>query len=79
MQQEQQPMMAADGGSVPDSSVAGYTTPAGYNEFDYPSGGRIELKLKKVELWKQKPSRRSNAFIRYGWRRKKITEKLVVL
>lgn len=40
MQQEQQPMMAADGGSVPDSSVAGYTTPAGYNEFDYPSGGK---------------------------------------
>jgi len=40
MQQEQQPMMAADGGSVPDSSIAGYTTPAGYNEFDYPSGGK---------------------------------------
>ena len=38
--QDQQTMMAADGGSVPDSSVAGYTTPAGYNEFDYPSGGK---------------------------------------
>ena len=30
----------ADGGSVPDSTVPGYTTPAGYNEFDYPSGGK---------------------------------------
>jgi len=38
--QDQQTMMAADGGSVPDSSVAGYTTPAGYNKFDYPSGGK---------------------------------------
>ena len=43
-QQEQaqgmeQPMMAADGGPVPDSTVSGYTTPAGYNEFDYTSGG----------------------------------------
>ena len=43
-QQEQaqgmeQPMMAADGGPVPDSTVPGYTTPAGYNKFDYRSGG----------------------------------------
>ena len=43
-QQEQaqgmeQPMMAADGGPVPGSEVAGYTTPAGYNKFDYRSGG----------------------------------------
>jgi len=29
----------ADGGSVPDSTVPGYTTPAGYNKFDYTSGG----------------------------------------
>ena len=29
----------ADGGSVPDSTVPGYTTPAGYNKFDYRSGG----------------------------------------
>ena len=35
----QQPMMAADGGPVPDSTVPGYTTPAGYNKFDYRSGG----------------------------------------
>jgi len=26
-------------GGVPGSHVAGYTTPAGYNKFDYPSGG----------------------------------------
>ena len=43
-QQEQaqgmeQPMMAANGGPVPGSEVAGYTTPAGYNKFDYRSGG----------------------------------------
>ena len=35
----QQPMMAANGGPVPGSEVAGYTTPAGYNKFDYRSGG----------------------------------------
>ncbi len=29
----------AGGGPVPDSTVAGYTTPAGYNKFDYRSGG----------------------------------------
>ena len=42
-----QPQMAADGGRigllgggpVPRSHVAGYTTPAGYNQFDYPTGG----------------------------------------
>ena len=27
------------GGPVPGSHVAGYTTPAAYNKFDYPSGG----------------------------------------
>ena len=27
------------GGPVPGTRVAGYTTPAGYNKFDYPSGG----------------------------------------
>jgi len=31
--------MKADGGPVPDSTVPGYTTPAGYNKFDYRSGG----------------------------------------
>ena len=36
---EQPTMMAADGGPVPDSTVSGYTTPAGYNKFDYTSGG----------------------------------------
>ena len=36
---EQPTMMAADGGPVPGSEVAGYTTPAGYNKFDYRSGG----------------------------------------
>ena len=27
------------GGSVPGTRVSGYTTPAGYNKFDYPTGG----------------------------------------
>ena len=31
--------MMAGGGAVPGSSVPGYTTPAGYNKFDYRSGG----------------------------------------
>ena len=39
MEQPQPVMMAADGGPVPDSTVPGYTTPAGYNKFDYRSGG----------------------------------------
>jgi len=39
MEQPQPVMMAADGGPVPGSEVAGYTTPAGYNKFDYRSGG----------------------------------------
>ncbi len=39
MEQPQPVMMAANGGPVPDSTVAGYTTPAGYNKFDYRSGG----------------------------------------
>ena len=29
----------AGGGAVPGSNVAGYTTPAGYNKFDYRTGG----------------------------------------
>ena len=32
-------MMAANGGPVSGSTVPGYTTPAGYNKFDYRSGG----------------------------------------
>ena len=39
MEQPEPVMMAADGGPVPDSTVSGYTTPAGYNKFDYRSGG----------------------------------------
>jgi len=39
MEQPEPVMMAANGGPVPDSTVAGYTTPAGYNKFDYRSGG----------------------------------------
>ena len=39
MEQPQEVMMAANGGPVPDSTVPGYTTPAGYNKFDYRSGG----------------------------------------
>jgi len=33
------PMMMAGGGAVPGSNVSGYTTPAGYNKFDYRTGG----------------------------------------
>ena len=29
----------AEGGSVPESKVKGYDTPAGFNKFDYPTGG----------------------------------------
>mgnify|MGYP003109447074 FL=1 len=47
MEQPEAVQMAADGGRigllaggpVPDSTVPGYTTPAGYNKFDYRSGG----------------------------------------
>ena len=39
MEQPQPVMMAANGGPVPGSTVPGYTTPAGYNKFDYRSGG----------------------------------------
>ena len=47
MEQPQPVAMAANGGRigllsggpVPDSTVPGYTTPAGYNKFDYRSGG----------------------------------------
>jgi len=35
----QMPMMMAGGGAVPGSNVPGYTTPAGYNRFDYRTGG----------------------------------------
>jgi len=35
----QMPMMMAGGGAVPGSNVPGYTTPVGYNKFDYRSGG----------------------------------------
>jgi len=35
----QMPMMMAGGGAVPGSNVPGYTTPVGYNRFDYRSGG----------------------------------------
>jgi hypothetical protein len=39
MEQPQPVMMAANGGPVPGSTVPGYTTPAGYNKFDYRTGG----------------------------------------
>jgi hypothetical protein len=38
MEQPQEVAMA-NGGSVPGSTVPGYTTPAGHNRFDYYSGG----------------------------------------
>jgi hypothetical protein len=40
MEQSQEVMMAANGGSVPGSTVPGYNTPAGHNKFDYYSGGQ---------------------------------------
>ena len=48
MEQPQPVMMAADGGPVPDSTVPGYTTPAGYNKFDYRSGG-VPVRIGKQE------------------------------
>ena len=39
---------AKDGGSVPESKVKGYDTPAGFNKFDYPSGG-VEVRTPKKE------------------------------
>ena len=38
MEQPQPVMMAANGGLM--TSVPGYTTPEGYNKFNYPSGGK---------------------------------------
>ena len=46
MEQPQPVMMAADGGLM--TQVPGYTTPEGYNEFDYPSGGK-EVRVGKQE------------------------------
>ena len=48
MEQPQPVMMAANGGPVPDSTVPGYTTPAGYNKFDYRSGG-VPVRVGKQE------------------------------
>jgi len=48
MEQPQPVMMAANGGPVPDSTVSGYTTPAGYNKFDYRSGG-VPVRVGKQE------------------------------
>ena len=39
---------AKDGGSVPESKVKGYDTPAGFNKFDYPTGG-VEVRTPKKE------------------------------
>ena len=36
---ERDPFTAAEGGSVPESKVKGFDTPAGFNKFDYPTGG----------------------------------------
>jgi len=43
---EQPVAMAADGGLM--TQVPGYTTPEGYNKFDYPSGGK-EVRVGKQE------------------------------
>ena len=47
---EQPTMMAANGGPVPDSTVSGYTTPAGYNKFDYRSGG-VPVRVGSTRRW----------------------------
>jgi len=56
MEQPQEVAMAANGGRigllsggpVPESTVPGYTTPAGYNKFDYRSGG-VPVRVGKQE------------------------------
>ena len=50
MEQPQPVMMAANGGPVPGSEVAGYTTPAGYNKFDYRSGAGVSRRMPKTFL-----------------------------
>ena len=39
---------AKDGGSVPESKVKGYDTPAGFNKFDYPTGG-VQVRTPKKQ------------------------------
>jgi len=51
---------AAEGGSVPESKVKGYDTPAGFNEFDYPTGG-VEVRTPKKEGGKLTQYDRSKA------------------
>jgi len=46
MEQPQEVAMAANGGLM--TQVPGYTTPEGYNKFDYPSGGK-EVRVGKQE------------------------------
>mgnify|MGYP006250080131 FL=1 len=36
------------GGSVPESKVKGYDTPAGFNKFDYPTGG-VQVRTPKKQ------------------------------
>ena len=56
----QRSFFAADGGSVPDSKVKGYDTPAGFNKFDYPTGG-VEVRTPKKEGGKLTQYDRSKA------------------
>ena len=51
---------AAEGGSVPESKVKGYDTPAGFNKFDYPTGG-VEVRTPKKEGGKLTQYDRSKA------------------
>ena len=48
------------GGSVPESKVKGYDTPAGFNKFDYPTGG-VEVRTPKKEGGKLTQYDRSKA------------------
>ena len=56
----QKSFFAAEGGSVPDSKVKGYDTPAGFNKFDYPTGG-VEVRTPKKEGGKLTQYDRSKA------------------
>ena len=79
---EQPTMMAANGGPVPDSTVPGYTTPAGYNKFDYRSGGvrvnaaeggimETEEASEMIDMGgMEKDYREEGGFCSNGWRRK---------
>ena len=60
-------------GGVLGSHVRGYTTPPGYNQFDYPSGG-VRVRRAEGGLMSlggmEKDYRAEGGFVPIGWRRK---------